>query len=257
MESIGLGLQPIQKPTQSAGQAVGNAARQLFATFGIVENTTTQCVVSLALSGMTCEEYDAAEGMALKMAAAADSAAGFTPAKDAKGRDKYGPKQSSMATQASWRRQVFGAARLNLQSIVSIPDSGIVNPDTYPVFSKAVNLAREYLKNAGVDWRGVPNEQQRAAREAKKTGKAYADAREQAEKAHPMQPGETIGQWQARISPIVEDILTMSAMEAREAEVAKIVKSIIDKHGQALALDVAAALVAYVEAQNNQEEAPM
>lgn len=246
--------EPMQK-AQARSMDVTGAARALFATFGIVENTTTRTVVELALSGMTCDEYDNAEKQAGIMAQQADKAAGWTPPADAKGRAKYGPKQSSMATQASNRRQIFGAARLNLAAIVSVPESGIVNPDTFPAFSVAYNKAKTYLKENGIDWTGRATEDARRDRETKAETQAYAKARADVEARFPMQPGETIGQWQSRISDTIEE--TLVAMQDKEhlAAVKKMAEKVLKEHGKLFALDLAEMLCQMVE-PDPETEAP-
>ena len=113
------GMVPISKQ-EPKPTSVQNAARALFAEFGKVDNNPTRVILGLVSSGLTCGEYDMAEQQALAMAKATDEASGWKPAPDAKGRDKYGPKQSSMASAASNRRQVFGAAKLNMNAILSL-----------------------------------------------------------------------------------------------------------------------------------------
>ena len=237
-----------------AHMSVQAAARALFAEFGNVDNRPTRTIVGLAQSGMTCAEYDEAEQQAIGMAKAADTASGWQPPADAKGRAKYGPKQSSMATQASYRRQVFGAARLNLTCIVSIPESGIVNPDTFPSFMAAYKAASAWLKNQGIDWQGRATDDLRREKEQRQETAAYREARDQVEKDMPQKPGESIGEWQARIADTIAATIASNADKARDKAIRAAAAKIVEQFGTIDALLVADAILAMTTPA---EEAPM
>ena len=245
--------EPMNK-AKPAHMDVQQAARALFSTFGNSDNRPTRCIVGLAQSGMTPEEYDDAEAQAIGMAKAADTASGWNPPSDAKGRAKYGPKQNSMASQASNRRQIFGAARLNLSAIVSVPESGIVNPDTFPSFAAAYKSAAEWLKKQGIDWKGRPTEDLRREKETKQATAAYAAARAAVEKDHPMHPGETIGQWQERINPLIEPRIKDEQDKAQDKAVKDMAAKLIKEHGATFALFVADEILRLTTPQ---EDAPM
>lgn len=244
MEAIETGmLSPIVKQ-QPVNNAVGNAARQLFAVFGNTDNKTTRCVVELALSAMTFTEYDQAEKGALAMAASADKASGWVVPENAKGRDKYGPKQSSMATQASMRRQLFGAAKMNPACIVSIAPNGLINFDTLPTFVKAVDKARAFLNEQGVDWQGQKTDDLRKQRDNKADNKAWAAARAVAEEQVVRQPGEPYAMWQARVTEAMADIRAEMDDEAAKEKADKLAQAFIDKHGVNVAELTAKAILA-------------
>lgn len=236
------GMVPVSKSVDSKGTAVFMAARALFAEFGKVDNNPTRVILGFVSGGMTVGEYDQAEAQALSMAKATDDASGWKPAEGAKGRDKYGPKQSSMATQASQRRQVFGAAKLSLASIISVPDSGIVNPDTYPAFSVAVKKARDFLNEQGLTWDGKARADVAQAKENDQEFKARYRAEEQARKETPKEAGETYNEWEQRCKAIAKDVLNDMAVAEHKAKVDKVVKALMEKHGAEFCEDVLSAL---------------
>jgi len=224
------GAVPINKG-QPKSMDVQNAARQLFAEFGKVDNNPTRIILGFVSSGMTCGEYDQAEQAALSMAKQADEKIGWTPPANAKGRDKYGPKQSSMATSASNRRQVFGAAKLNMGSVISVPESGIVNPDTYPAFSQAYKKASAFLKEQGLTWDGKQRTEVEQAKIHDHEFKAQYKAEEKARKETPKEAGETYHEWEARCKAIAKDILGEAAQQEQQDKANTIVKALIEKHG--------------------------
>ena len=258
MESVmqqiaNVGMVPISKQ-EPKPTSVQNAARALFAEFGKVDNNPTRVILGLVSSGLACGEYDQAEQQALAMAKATDEASGWKPAADAKGRDKYGPKQSSMASAASNRRQVFGAAKLNMNAIISVPDSGIVNPDTYPAFSVAYKKAREFLSDQGLTWDGKARADVDQAKAHDQAFKAQYKAEEQARKETPKEPGETYQEWEHRCRAIAKDILQSVEDKARADAVAKIVASLMEKHGAEMCEAIADGLLK--ACGYSEEEAP-
>ena len=185
------------------------------------------------------------------MADEIDKASGFV--KDEKRR--YGPKRNSLNTQASERRQVFGAIRQGgVETIVSVPESGTVNYDTLPAWQGALAQARAYLKNKGVDWQGEASEDKRKHREQKADKRLWDQARDMAEAQHPMQPGETWGQWQARVNEHTNDIRA----ELDDAEQTRMLKKQAEKlfaeYGSMGCLELAEMLL---KLANSGEPAPM
>lgn len=252
-----VGALPIAK-SPIVDTTVQTHARAIFAEFGkVVGNGTTRAVIDIAMSGVSCDMYDRIEQAAIEMAKLADKTSGFEAASDAKGAAKYGPRQASMRVQASMRRQLFGAARLNLGAVVSIPASGIVNPDTYPGFVQAVNLARAYLKDKGVDWTGRAVDDLRRDRETKKQTATWKQARDMAEAQNPMQAGETLQMWQTRVMEAVPDIEASLIDEARAKELTKRAKALFEEFGVLGTADLIAALQQQVDNSAKAQPASM
>ena len=185
------------------------------------------------------------------MADEIDKASGFV--KDEKRR--YGPKRNSLNTQASERRQVFGAIRQGgLETIVSVPESGIVNYDTLPAWQGALASARAYLKQKGVDWQGEASEDKRKHRDQKADSRAWQQARAMAEVQNPQQAGETYAVWQARITEAMQDIRA----EIDDAERTKVLKkqaeALFKEYGSMGCLELAEMLL---KLANPGEPAPM
>jgi hypothetical protein len=231
MEQIEVGMLSPMTGTSPKNSAVSNAAKQLFDVFSLGENKTTRTVVELSLSGMTCQEYNEAEKGAIALAASVDRLSGWVVKEGVKGRSAYGPKQSSMASQASQRRQIFGASRLNLSCIVSVPDSGLVNFDTLPSFVVALNNSRAYLKANGLDWTGQRSDDLRQQRADKNDSKARSAAREQAEEDNPRAQGEDYKAWQLRILEIADDVLVEMEEKEQTEKAMKVAKSLLEKYG--------------------------
>lgn len=229
-EIADVGMVPISK-AKPVDTTINHHARSIFAAFGNADNKQTRVVIEMAMAGVSCDMYDRIEAEAILMAKEADAIAGFIPKPDAKGSEKYGSKQASMRVQASMRRQVFGAARLNLSALVSIPASGIVNPDTYPTFQQAVNLARVWLHAQKIDWQGNKVEDLRRQRTQKADSRMWQQARDTAEQQNPQQPGETYAQWQARIIEVSQDIRAEIEDKDREKTLMAQAKKLFQEYG--------------------------
>lgn len=217
-------VQVTKQPTKE--NPTENAARALLAEFGTVKgNSDTRLIVSLAMSGLTVQEYANAERRAIELSAQVDKNSGWQPPKDATGRAKYGPKQSSMASAASTRRQLFGALKhAGIELLGNLPPSGVYNPDTLPAFAHAVNLARAYLKDRGIDWTGQKTEDARRDRQTRAETKTWQQARDMAEAQNPIQPGENRAQWAQRVQEAIPDI----EAELIDAARAKIIQAKAD-----------------------------
>lgn len=196
---------PSDAQAQPKAQPIADAAHTLCAQFAVAESTQarTRSVWDMART-LTCAEFDTAMSEALKLAAANDKVAGWVPPSDAKGRGKYGPTQSTLATVASQCRQVFGACKIDPEVIVTLPQSGIAQPDLFPNWSRAVTLARDFLEKQGVDWQGNNTESVKQARADKQATAANAGCLAEVMSKNPQQPGETMSAYMERIAPMVE-----------------------------------------------------
>lgn len=238
-------LTPVTKQAPQQNTSVALAAKSLFEVFGSTgENKSTRVLVDLVLGGLTYEEYNDAEKAALKLAAEYDKLAGWEPKEGVKGRGAYGPKQSSMASRASERRQVFGAIKQGgVSLLVSLPPSGVVNYDTLPVFSQAVQKAREYLRNPTgapkgeeqpVDWTGRPTEDKRREKadlaEAALSDKVVNSLRAKL----PKDKEETQAAWMLRLLDSEEYASAMEEAQSKSqaALVAKVYAALVKEHGQ-------------------------
>jgi len=240
MEQIAsVGMVPMAK-SEPKHHNIHQAAATLFAVFGKLDNTQTRTVLTMVSEGFTCQEYDSVEQECIKMAEKADEMAGWKPAPDAKGADKYGPRKKSMMAQASARRQVFGAAKMQLTAIVSVPDNGVINPDLLPTFTEATKRARAFLNSQGVTWDGRKKDEVKQAAENNAEFKAQYKAEEKARKETPRDPGETYQEWEYRCKTIAKDMLAEAMDKQRADLVAKIAADLVKKHGQELAADIAA-----------------
>ena len=247
-------IPPAQQAAPQQTQDVANAAHILVAQFAQPESTQsrTRSIWEMALS-LTVTEFSQAMDKALEQAKANDKAAGFTPASDAKGRDKYGPMQSTLATVASQCRQVFGACKIDPESIVSAtPDGAVVNPDLFPNWSKAYEKARAFLTEKGIDWTGNPVSEIKAARKAKAKRADDADVMAEVMAAHPQQAGESMADYMVRIA---DDVA--SASDARHAKMVaekaqKELERLIKVYGDDVA-DILEAMVIRHNAMNGEE----
>ena len=221
-EIVDVGMLPVSKSVPQETSIRHNARSILECFASVKDNSQTRLLVGLALSGMPCQEYDLIEKEAAKMADEIDKASGFV--KDDKRR--YGPKRNSLNTQASERRQVFGAIKQGgLDIIVSIPDSGVVNYDTLPAWQQALSAARNYLKELKVDWQGEKSDDKRKHRDQKADSRAWQQARAMAEAQNPIQPGETYAMWQTRVTEAMQDIRA----ELDDAEQTRMLKKQAEK----------------------------
>ena len=246
----------VDNPQQPTQQPVADAAHVLCAQFAQPESTQSRTRAIWDMSRtLTCAEFDSAMAKALKLAADNDKATGWKPADDATGRAKYGPSQSSLATVASQCRQVFGATKIDPECIVSLPQSGVVNPDLFPNWSKAVTLAREFLADKGIDWQGNNVESVKAARKNKQKTEGDAEAVAEVMSANPQNPGETMADYMARIADDVAAHVTTKHAQAMAAAAKKELERLIKVHGA----NVGDILESMVEAYNAMqgEESPL
>lgn len=251
-------IPPAEQTTKPQTPDVAQAAHTLVAQFAQPESTQqrTLAIWTMAQS-LTVAEFSDAMTRALAQAAANDKAAGFVPASAAKGRDKYGPMQSTLATVASQCRQVFGACKIDPESIVSAtPDGAVVNPDLFPNWSKAYEKARAFLAEKGIDWTGNTLSDVKQARKAKAKRADDADVMAEVMAAHPQQAGESMADYMVRIADDVEEA-SQAKHQAKMAEAAtKELTRLIKVYGD----DVADILEAMVKRHNimaEGEEAPM
>ncbi len=250
-------IPPAQQAAPQQTQDVANAAHILVAQFAQPESTQSRTRAIWTMATMlTVAEFTQAMDKALDQAKANDKAAGFTPASDAKGRDKYGPMQSTLATVASQCRQVFGACKIDPESIVSAaPDGAVVNSDLFPNWSKAYELARAFLTEKGIDWTGNPVSEIKAARKAKAKRADDAEVMAEVMAAHPQQAGESMADYMVRIA---DDVA--SASDARHAKlVAEKAQKELERLIKVYGDDVADILEAMVTRHNamNGEESPV
>ncbi len=223
-------------------------ARTLFAIFGQVEsNEKTIAIVRMAEQGMPPSDYDAVEAAAIEMARKADEAMGWKPAADAKGTAKYGPKRQSMMVQASMRRQIFGAVRAGgISVLVSVPENGIVNPDTFPGFVEATSKARAYLQKHNINWKGEATEDARRDKATRKESAEFRKQRQASEDACPMQAGETIADWQKRVNLHMES----RAESQRQKTIRERAQALFAEFGVAGSLELADALMRLADPQD-------
>ena len=247
-------IPPAQQATPQQTQDVANAAHILVAQFAQPESTQSRTRAIWTMATMlTVAEFSQAMDKALETAKANDKAAGFTPASDAKGRDKYGPMQSTLATVASQCRQVFGACKIDPESIVSAtPDGAVVNSDLFPNWSKAYEKARAFLTEKGIDWTGNPVSEVKAARKAKAKRADDADVMAEVMASHPQMAGESMADYMVRIA---DDVA--SASDARHAKMVaekaqKELERLIKVYGDDVA-DILEAMVIRHNAMNGEE----
>lgn len=221
---------PAQQAAPQQTQDVANAAHILVAQFAQPESTQSRTRAIWYMATMlTVAEFSQAMDKALETAKANDKTAGFIPASDAKGRDKYGPMQSTLATVASQCRQVFGACKIDPESIVSTtPDGAVVNPDLFPNWSKAYEKARAFLTEKGIDWTGNPVSEIKAARKAKAKRADDADVMAEVMAAHPQQAGESMADYMVRIADDVAEASdkrhTAKVNESATKELTRLIK---------------------------------
>lgn len=247
---------PVDNPQQPQQQDVANAAHILVAQFSEPESTQsrTRSVWEMART-LTCAEFDDAMTKALETAKNMDSAAGWKPAGDAKGRDKYGPRQSTLATVASNCRQVFGACKIDPELFFAAPDGAVVNSDLFPNWSVAYTKAREFLKEKGITWQGSPLSAEKQARQNKKE-QAFSDSVEATVKAaHPKAMGESMADYMVRIAPYMEDAEERARAELVSESATKELQRLIKVYGDSVA-DILEAMVMRHNAMQG-EESPM
>jgi hypothetical protein len=247
---------PVDNPTKPERQPIANAAHTLVQQFSEPESTQarTRSVWTMARE-LTCQEFDAAMTKALESAASMDKASGWKPAGDAKGRDKYGPRQSTLATLASQCRQVFGACKIDPELFFSTADGAVVNSDLFPNWSTAYNASREYLKDKGVNWQGSPLSAEKAARQNKREASENADIFNTVSSSHPKAMGESMADYMARIAPMMD----AAADDAHNAKVTESATKELTRLIKVYGADVADILEAMVIRHNAMqgEESPL
>jgi len=249
---------PVDNAQKPAQQDVANAAHMLVSQFAQPESTQsrTRCIWEMA-TRLTVGEFSTAMEKALEQAKANDKAAGFTPANDAKGRDKYGPMQSTLATVASQCRQVFGACKIDPESIVSAtPDGAVVNSDLFPNWSKAYEKARAFLAEKGVDWTGNNVSEVKQAKKAKAKRATDADAMAEVMQANPQQAGESMADYMVRIADDVEAATNAKAHALIVEQAKKELTRLIKVYGETMS-DVLEEMVLQNNALADAEEALM
>ena len=248
-------IPPADAQAQPQPQPIADAAHTLCAQFAQPESTQarTRSIWDMART-LTCAEFDDAMSRALKMAAANDKAAGWTPGEGVTGRKAYGPSQSSLATVASQCRQVFGACKIDPECIVSLPQSGGVNPDLFPNWSRAYTLAREFLAEKGIDWQGNNVESMREARKTKAEASADSAVMAEVMQAHPKNPGESLADYMARIADDVGAHTLTKKAQAVEAAAQKELTRLIKVYGEGVA-DILEAMVHLHNIQADGEDA--
>ena len=247
----------IQQPQQ---QDVADAANVLVDQFAQPERTQSRTRAIWTMATMlTVTEFQDAMTRALAQAAERDrlpiekGGLGFTPASTAKGRDKYGPMQSTLATVASQCRQVFGACKIDPESIVSAtPDGAVVNPDLFPNWSKAYEKARAFLTDKGIDWTGNPVSEVKAARKAKAKRADDADVMAEVMAAHPQQAGESMADYMVRIADDVAAESDKRHAQKMADAAAKELTRLIKVYGDDVA-DILEAMVIRHKAMNGEE----
>lgn len=253
---VGPSQQAQAQATQAApGTPVSLAAASLLATFGEAEATQSKvaCLYFMAIDGLTCEEFDAACTEALATAKNADKLAGWIVG-DKKGRDAYGPRQSSLASAQTGMRQVFGVSRLNPETIVKQGPSGIVSLDLFPNMSKAVAAAAVWLNSTNEDgtkqpmnWRGVLLSAEQVSKKRKQAARNDQAAFDAAAAANPRQAGEDDAQYEKRIEALAPQYAEKLQAAAVTEAAAKLWKKLVEKHGDAGAVALVGALMALAE----------
>ena len=248
---------PVDNPQQPQPQPIADAAHMLVTQFAVAESTQARTVaIWNTAKVLTCAEFDTALAEALKIAAKNDKLAGWVAPEDAKGRAKYGPTQSSLATLASQCRQVFGACKIDPECIVSIPDGAIVQTDLFPNWSKAYALAQKFLSDKGIDWQGNNVESVKAARKTKQATTENAEVMAEVMSAHPQNPGETMADYMARIAEHVDAAQAAAAEKATSVAAKKELTRLIKVYGEGVT-DILEAMVNLHNIQADGEESPL
>jgi hypothetical protein len=227
------GAEQFESSANKQATTHAQVALELLDQFGQAESTQSrvQCLFFMATDGLTCEEFDECMADALTRAKQADKAAGFKAADDAKGRDLYGPRQSSLASNASNARQVFGCFKVSPEAIVKAGPSGVMHTDLFPNFSNAYGKAVAELRRLGVNWKGQPVSVIEQAAKQKKANNAAVDIETAAKLANPQQAGETIEQWEARIEALLPEFEQAATDAAASDAGEKLHKSLCKKYG--------------------------
>lgn len=249
------GQTQITSPEQLRTGLISNAAGELFGVFAKgAGNQRTKTVYAMYAKGFTPAEYKMVEAKAIELAADADRLSGWKPATGAKGRGKYGPKELTMRTKSYERMAIFGAMRLNLAAIVSVPaDGGVFNEDTLPTFDLALAKAKEYLRSANLNWEGTGKAKLTGTiRVQKLLQSSIQQSTEQAiaknprllkgdpgADGKPVEKDETMPEYWARLGQIVEQDSTVQ-LDANENKFAdEAAAKIMTEYGVAMAQRIA------------------
>lgn len=237
------GLTPVTREDMPAHAHVH--AHAIFAAFGgdnVVEERRLSTVLKMAIGDhrLTSGQLEDEIAAALRMASDADKNAGFVPAADAKGQDKYGPKRASMNTVSSQIRQVWGAL-VHCAIASDRTSDGMAREPMVSVktgFSKATAVARKALKDHGIKWDGAkvtPKEVKQAAAEAH----AKVDEEAAYTTENPQMQGETIADFNKRRDLAVE----LRLLAKKEAAAKEAIKEACDKlvkdHGLEMCVEIA------------------
>lgn len=228
---------------------IANAAGELFGVFAKgAGNVRTKAVYSMYSKGFTPAEYKMVEAKAIELAADADRLSGWKAPTGAKGRAKYGPKELTMRTKSYERMAVFGAMRLNLSAIVSIPDGGIFNEDTLPAFDLALAKAKDYLRSANLNWEGTGKAKLTGTIRVQKLLQTSTQAAaENAMLTNPRKPDEPLQAYWARIGAIVEKDST-TVLDVNENKFADDAASkILTEYGVAMAQRIAEKIIKAIQ----------
>lgn len=209
------GMTPVASATASAaGSAAKLASFSLYEAFVIKAQQDSRIDVLCNLVSLTFTEFDKAMTDSLQLAANADTKDGWKPAEGAKGRDKYGPKQSAMAQRASEARQIFGYLKQT-------------DPSLARGYLETLKAAREWLKAHNVDWTGADITAKKQAAETKRETEALAEATKQAMLTTPKPEGMTQGEWFAEVAKRAQAIIAKDADKAVEAKMTKACEGIV------------------------------
>jgi len=209
------GMTPVQSTGAGFNTGKPLAGFTLYEAFAIVAQVDARitCIAALVKEGLTYKEFDEAVADSIKQAAAADKLAGFTHPTDAKGRDKYGPKQNTMVQRATEMRQIFGYLK---QTDASMHAGG---------YMETLKVARTWLKEKGITWDGGTKPTD-AQIKAKKQTEALAEATKQAMLSVAKNPGEESGAWFARVAKEAERLVNAADADARDEKITKVVEGL-------------------------------
>lgn len=218
-----------------SGGKVSHASDLLKAfTADAFDTTRIQCLMRMAGMGLgqqqgdalTCDEFKAECKQAQELASNTDTLSGFIKPADAKGQDQYGPVRRVLNQRLSEAKNIFGVLKM---------DSSVVLEKGYV---PALEAARAFLADKGVKWDGskAPTEAQKAI---KATREALSDVMEET----PQEQYETLGEYMARCTALVEDKLQENALAAKEKALQRVVTSLEKAHGKDILADLFAHIV--------------
>jgi hypothetical protein len=190
---------------------------------------------------LTCPEFQEQCSKAVEMADAADRASGWQPKEGAKGIAKYGPKRTVLNSRLSEARLIFGATKM---------EPGVTKELGY---WKALAASRTYLDEKGLKWNGE-RKLSKDEKENKAVAKLNLKAMEEVMTQYPMEPGESIKDYNERMATLVDKAIEDKRIEQRNEMVDKIVASLIEKHDPDTLLQVADKLFGKFELENEGEQ---